>query len=449
MFTKFHKFDFIILLMIASLFIIFVNKGYFNVGTIRRTIQTERIFNVFSNSNSTVSLENKFCLEYQQTGTVFIKGTEMILKDGFKTCYLTSLSSVVEKEFSEKFLNLLENVTSWVKSPSTLRHNNIYYVTFRIRLKPTNGINISPKAAEGNSCWEYKCLTNYIYLMKYDQNFTPVGTGKIVAIPTPQGKAGGTNGAHDPRLFQLNDKLFALLTLSYDRNWISVIWDFQKHRPYMPAFQRQSLLKGKEVYEKNWVPLVKHGTLYILRNLDPMHVLKCSNLDSCMFVRNDTDALNFDLEDDESPLRGGTAFEEYQYPYYIGIEHSTIFENKKRYYRAHIVLLCVEPDFRIVYISDALKLHPHIYSKFSGPKFWAVVEGNFIFPVGLLVENKDSIVLGAHVNDQGSALFRLQGLKNMLNKVITIDQANNSAYTSEAFRTQKYLLKRIDSLQVL
>ena len=165
--------------------------------------------------------------------------------------------------------------------------------------------------------------------------------------------------------WEILDPPLALMAISYDTSWISVIWDFQENRPHMPDFQRQALLKGKDVSEKNWVPLIKDNTLYIIKNLDPLHVLKCSTVENCRFNKSDTDTIQLD---EQFPLIGGTGFEEYQYPYYIGVAHSTIFKNSKRYYRAHLVLLYVEPDFGIVYISDALQLHPHIYAMFNGPK---------------------------------------------------------------------------------
>ena len=46
--------------------------------------------------------------------------------------------------------------------------------------------------------------------------------------------------------------------------------------------------------------------------LDPMHVLKCPNLDNCTFVRNDTDAYSYQMDDEKTPLRGGTSFQLYR-----------------------------------------------------------------------------------------------------------------------------------------
>ena len=164
--------------------------------------------------------------------------------------------------------------------------------------------------------------------MKFDQYFTPVGHGEIVAIPTPQGRFKHRNGPHDARLFQLNGRLYALLAVNFNSSWISVIWDFQAQRPYVPSFQKQLLLKQEYISEKNWVPLVISNTLYIIQHLDPMHILKCPHVENCLFIRNDTDAMTYQMADKQTPLRGGTGFEMYRYPYFIGVGHSTNFREK-------------------------------------------------------------------------------------------------------------------------
>ena len=102
------------------------------------------------------------------------------------------------------------------------------------------------------------------------------------------------------------------MAVNFDLSWVSVLWDFRFHRPRVPAFQRALLKQGNQIYEKNWVPLVANNTLYLIRHLDPMHVLKCPNLDNCTFVRNDTDAYSYQMDDEKTPLRGGTSFQLYR-----------------------------------------------------------------------------------------------------------------------------------------
>lgn len=74
-----------------------------------------------------------------------------------------------------------------------------------------------------------------------------------------------------------------------------------------------SVAQGKEISEKNWVPMVINNTLHLIRHLDPLHVLKCLDMVKCEFVRNDTDAFTYQMDDLKVPLRGGTSFELYRY----------------------------------------------------------------------------------------------------------------------------------------
>lgn len=68
----------------------------------------------------------------------------------------------------------------------------------------------------------------------------------------------------------------------------------------------------------------------------------------------------------------------FRYPYYVGVCHTTNIRHYMRkilrVYRAHIVLLRVKPEFRVVYISDPLRINSQIYQMYKGARFWNVVE---------------------------------------------------------------------------
>ena len=150
----------------------------------------------------------------------------------------------------------------------------------------------------------------------------------------------------------------------------------------------------------------------------------------------------------KSPLRGGTAFELYQYPYYVGFQHGTYMKGKwgTRYYAAHIVILCVEP-FRIVYVSDPLQAHPDIYAEFNETRVYSVMKGEFIFPVGLMFETKDSAVIGATVNDVGGTVLRMTGIDQLVSSVIAMDK--DKTYQNPVFSIQNYLLERSKVLKII
>ena len=173
--------------------------------------------------------------------------------------------------------------------------------------------------------------------------------------------------------------------------------------------------------------------------------MKCKIHDSCKFVTNTTDALKFNMADEGTPLRGGTAFEQYTYPYYIGFGHSTNYlKGHYRYYGVHVIVLCVDP-FRIVYFSDPLKIQPELYSGLPKENLWKMVLGNFFFPVGVMVEDEDSVVIGCHIKDRITMLFRLTGLRNILSTVMRLDAThtgNGSSNQTPVMSIQEYLIQR-------
>ena len=130
------------------------------------------------------------------------------------------------------------------------------------------------------------------------------------------------------------------------------------------------------------------------------------------------------------------------HPYYIGLSHGTYHEKISVYYRhykVHLIVLCVDP-FKVVFVSDPLHLHPDLYTRYTGPSIWDAVKGNFFFPTGLLVENEDSIVIGAHINDKASLLLRMQGIKSLVHSIISTD--NGTRYQNNEISIQHYMLKR-------
>lgn len=52
------------------------------------------------------------------------------------------------------------------------------------------------------------------------------------------------------------------------------------------------------------------------------------------------------------------------------------------------------------------------------------VEHDFLYPVGLILESKDSAVIGGHVNDNASIILRIRGLRQLMKQVIDQDDGN-------------------------
>ena len=168
--------------------------------------------------------------------------------------------------------------------------------------------------------------------------------------------------------------------------------------------------------------LIQHGELYFVHNLDPLRIMRCSDVGVCEFVHNEKNARGFIFNHWVSHLRGGTPFVLYEWPYYVSVAHSTMYKRRvhRRFYTAHIVVLCVEP-YRLVYMSDQIQIHPSIYEHIPMVRARYIDDG-FIFPVGLILENKDSMVIGVHVNDHSSVLFRVRGIRAIMDNVIATDQ---------------------------
>lgn len=119
----------------------------------------------------------------------------------------------------------------------------------------------------------------------------------------------------------------------------------------------------------------------------------------------------------------------YKYPYYVSVAHGTFFRDcpqpltrchGKRYYTTHLIVMTIEPDFKIIYMSGNI---PFPSASFDVPLVrYRFIDSSFFFPVGLILENSDSLVLGGHVNDHSSVLYRISGISSILAEVASFNQ---------------------------
>lgn len=141
------------------------------------------------------------------------------------------------------------------------------------------------------------------------------------------------------------------------------------------------------------------------------------------FTGNDS----YTFKDTRDGLRGGTPFVLYRYPYYISVAHGTYFRDcrqeharchGKRYYTTHLILITIEPVFRIVYVSGNI---PYPEASLQLPLVrYRFIESTFFFPVGLILENPDSLIIGGHINDHSSCLYRLGNIATLLDSSINV-----------------------------
>ena len=70
---------------------------------------------------------------------------------------------------------------------------------------------------------------------------------------------------------------------------------------------------------------------------------------------------------------------------------------------------------------------------------------DFFFPVGVMLEDEDSIVIGAHIKDMVSVLFRLTGLRDLLSTVMRLDSTETGKGNGNqplVMSIQEYLVQR-------
>lgn len=338
-----------------------------------------------------------------------------------------SFSPYVEREAGKRFID-----------PP---HDNIYFANspaitwFKGELVLVSRIWLDREKYEAKDDWPSNHFAdNWLYTQRFDRQMRPVTNGSIMGVPSPKQWWVG-DGPIEPRLTRVGDRLLCSFNaaMAFKQQWymdFTVLWDMETNMPIIPKIRGGSPMvaaasKDEMPRDKHWMSLIDRGQLYFVHNLDPLRVMRCSLDGACEFIHDETkrDGLNF--ADHVSHLRGGTPFELYEYPYYVGIAHSTMYKssNHRRFYTAHMVVIRVNP-YRIVYVSNDIRIHPQIYE--TTPMVRArYIEDGFIFPVGLILENRDSLAIGVHVNDHSSVVIRVRGLTPLMDKVMDQDKADS------------------------
>lgn len=86
--------------------------------------------------------------------------------------------------------------------------------------------------------------------------------------------------------------------------------------------------------------------------------------------------------------------------------------------------MTIEPDFRVLYISRNL---PYPERSWRVPIVrYRYIEDSFFFPVGLIKEDEDSVIIGGHINDHSSVLYRFTGLEAIMKQVTNYHTDNFS-----------------------
>ena len=205
----------------------------------------------------------------------------------------------------------------------------------------------------------------------------------------------------------------------------TMFWDCDNDKFIMPEVsngQPQLHSERSMPRDKHWSPYTYNNQLYMLYSIDPLRIMFCDRKAKCRFVQNNADN-KYKFDDLRDSLRGGTPTINYAKNYYITIAHSTQFKKGtyyKRYYGINLVVLRInsESDHQIVYLSAPIQFHKKLMNSIPLVRY-KFIDDPFVFPVSLVNESLDSLVIGGHINDHSSYLLRLTGIKSLMNKVMS------------------------------
>lgn len=273
---------------------------------------------------------------------------------------------------------------------------------------------------------------NFLYTQKFDNHMKPITPGSILGIPTPRQWTIG-DGPIEPRLFKINeeDVFISFNTGVYLKSGKALdgtfMWDFLRHKTIMPEIQggspiMKTVAKDRMPRDKHWTPYTDGKQLKMVYNLDPLRVLTCTNNFSCYFSHFDGSD-NYQFVQNKDSLRGGTPWILYKYPYYYSIGHTTLFKNPSydRIYTINLIVYKAHPTPRVVYLSGPIQIHDKPMNEVPIVRY-NYIRDPFFFPVSVIAEEEDSLVIGGHINDYSSVLLRLRGVKQLLSDVVNDDK---------------------------
>ena len=366
---------------------------------------------------------------FLMNGSTFAKsGPVQVISTKVKTYLIHSFSPYVEREAMKRFLDPPRENVYFANSPAILFYKGDLLLVSRIWLD-------KEKYRSDNAQWPANNFAdNWFYYQRFDDHLEPISPGEILGIPTPKGGQIG-DGPIEPRLFTVAGKVLVTFNTAMafknpetDKRFLAdytAMWDLLDNTIVIPMLEGGSsvlaaLADRSMPRDKHWMALVQGEELYFVQVLDPLKIMHCTLDGFCKLVYESEQKGDFVFRDTSSHLRGGTPFELYKWPYYISVAHTTFFKDpgSKRYYASHIVVLSVSP-YRLVYVSSDILLHQEIYDVPMVRHLY--IEDGFLFPVGLIIEDLDTIAVGGHINDHSSVVVRVRGIRGLMDKVIKAD----------------------------
>lgn len=235
------------------------------------------------------------------------------------------------------------------------------------------------------------------------------------------------DGPIEPRAFPFHNQLYLSFNAAVYFNKREVdttmFWDWEEDRFVMPRISDGHPQLDRKVRiprDKHWSPYTYENNSYMVYSFDPLRIIKCDNTSTCVFTQNTAPA-DYTFSDDRDCLRGGTPSVHYKHNYYISITHVTLFKpDYKRVYTINLAVLRAdgETNHQVVYLSEPIEFNEEVMSqpRMIRPEW---IEDNFFFPVSIILEDDDNVVVGGHINDHSAYLFRIKGIKSIMDSVIT------------------------------
>ena len=372
-------------------------------------------------------------------GYVFHPGGIAVHPHMITTALVHDFSNFIEAEAYKRTLDRFHHVNYCVISPAMEKIESGYLTAFRLYRCPH----------KNTRKMHHEFLTDLVFVQKYDKDLRPHGPGYFLSFAYHRFEGMELwDGPQDPRAFKVNSSMYLLFHAAVYRHQNGtqallepIIWDLEKNLPGIPDLKDNPLTHNNPlmfIHDKNWMPLVHNDQLFLVQLLDPTVVISCTLDAVCKYSQNVSSARNPFAR--YFTLRGGSQFQLWQYPYYIGAVHSRSFSTRGSItygeIAAHLVLISVH-NFRFVFVTDFLHLNNSIFKR-SKLKHLAFYESAFFFPVSLVVESKDSILVGGHINDDRSVLVRIRGIKYMMEDAIKRDQSLNP----EALKPKRRVVQR-------
>ncbi|XP_067950189.1 uncharacterized protein [Watersipora subatra] len=327
-----------------------------------------------------------------------------------------SFSPTAEKHFAKKLVDPNHEQRVYGNSPAMIWDGEKFIVVMRMWLDKEH--------TEGRTKNIFS--DNYLYARSYNDKMEALDiSGRVLGIPTRVIQSVG-DGPIEPRAFPFYEQIYlsfnAALYVGKKEVDTTMFWDWRGDRFVMPKVtdgQPQFKTRMSMPRDKHWSPYEFDNKLYMVYSFDPLRIISCDKGAVCHFTQNAADS-DYRFNDLQDSVRGGTPTLWYRENFYITITHSTHFRpGYKRYYTFNLLVLKVDKKspHKVIYFSEPINLHEELMTKTPIIRTKWIVDP-FFFPVSLLKEDEDNIIIGGHINDHSAYLFRVKGIKKLMEEVI-------------------------------